>query len=59
MTKIYKTKILPAVLYGGRSYSLTLKEEQRQKVFEIRILRRISGLRSSATRNYMMRNFRI
>jgi hypothetical protein len=39
--KIYKTVILPVVLYGCETWSLTLKEEQRLRVFEKRVLRRI------------------
>jgi hypothetical protein len=41
--KIYKTIILPVVLYGCETWSLTLREEQRLKVFENRVLRRIFG----------------
>jgi hypothetical protein len=41
--KIYKTVILPAVLYGCETWPLTLKEEQRLWVFENRVLRRIFG----------------
>jgi hypothetical protein len=41
--KIYKTIILPAVLCGCESWSLTLKEEQRLRVFENRVLRGIFG----------------
>ena len=41
--KIYKTIILPVVLYGFETWSLTLREEFRQRVFENRILRRIFG----------------
>jgi hypothetical protein len=41
--KIYKTIILPIVLYGCDSWSLTLREEHRLKVFENRVLRRIFG----------------
>ena len=41
--KIYKTIILPVVLYGCETWSLTLKEESRLSVFENRILRRIFG----------------
>ena len=37
--KIYKTIILPVVLYGCETWSLTLKEECRLRVFENRILR--------------------
>jgi hypothetical protein len=39
--KIYKTIILPAVLYGCETLSLMLREEQRLRVFENRVLRRI------------------
>jgi hypothetical protein len=41
--KIYKTIILPVVLYGRETWSLTLREEHRLRVFENRVLRRISG----------------
>jgi hypothetical protein len=41
--KIYKTIILPAVLYGCETWSLTLREEHRLWVFENRVLRRIFG----------------
>ena len=41
--KIYKTIILPVVLYGRETWSLTLREECRLRVFENRILRRIFG----------------
>jgi hypothetical protein len=41
--KIYKTVILPVVLYGYETWSLTLREEHRLKVFENRVLRRIFG----------------
>jgi hypothetical protein len=41
--RIYKTVILPVVLYGCGTWSLTLMEEQRQGVFENRVLRRIFG----------------
>jgi hypothetical protein len=40
---IYKTIILPVVLYGCETWSLTLREEHRLKVFENRVLRRIFG----------------
>jgi hypothetical protein len=35
--------ILPVVLYGCETWSLTLKEERRLRVFENRVLRRIFG----------------
>ena len=41
--KIYKTIILPVVQYGCETWSLTLREESRLRVFENRILRRIFG----------------
>jgi hypothetical protein len=42
-TKIYRTIILPIVLYGCKAWSLTLREECRLKVFENRVLRRVFG----------------
>jgi hypothetical protein len=39
--KTYKTVILPLVLYGCETWSLTLGEEHRLRVFENRVLRRI------------------
>jgi hypothetical protein len=41
--RIYRTTILPIVLYGCETWSLTLKEEPRLRVFENRMLRRIFG----------------
>jgi len=41
--KIYRTVILPVVLYGHETWSLTLREEHRLRVFENRVLRRICG----------------
>jgi hypothetical protein len=41
--KIYKTVILPVVLYGCETWSLTLGEEHRLRVFENRGLRKIFG----------------
>jgi hypothetical protein len=41
--EIYKTIILPVVLYGYETWSLTLREEHRLRVFENRVLRRIFG----------------
>jgi hypothetical protein len=41
--RLYTTIILPVVLYGCETWSLTLKEEYRLKVFENRMLRRIFG----------------
>jgi hypothetical protein len=41
--RIYRTIILPVVLYGCETWSLTLREEHRLRVFENRMLRRIFG----------------
>jgi hypothetical protein len=38
-----KPIILPVVLYGCETWSLTLREEQRLRVFENRVLKRIFG----------------
>jgi hypothetical protein len=35
--KIYRTIMLPVVLYGCEAWSLTLREERRLKVFENRV----------------------
>jgi hypothetical protein len=42
---IYIYIILPVVLYGCETWSLTLREEHRLRVFENRVLRRIFGLK--------------
>jgi hypothetical protein len=41
--KIYRTVFFPVVLYGCETWSLTLREEHRLRVFENRVLRRIFG----------------
>jgi hypothetical protein len=41
--KIYRIIILPVVLYGCETWSLTLREERKLRVFEIKVLRRIFG----------------
>jgi hypothetical protein len=41
--KICKTVILPVVLYGCKTWSLTLREEHRLRVTENRVLRKIFG----------------
>ena len=41
--KIYRTIILPVVLYWCETWSLTLREERRLGVFENRVLRRVFG----------------
>ncbi|KAJ4434404.1 hypothetical protein ANN_22965 [Periplaneta americana] len=44
--RIYKTVILPVVLYGCETWTLTLREEQRLRVFENKVLRKIFGAKS-------------
>jgi hypothetical protein len=39
--KIHRILILPVVLYGYKTWSLTLREERRPRVFENRVLSRI------------------
>ena len=41
--KIYRTIILPVALYGRETWSFTLMEDRRVRVFENRVLRRIYG----------------
>jgi hypothetical protein len=40
---MYKTMILPVVMYGCETWSLTLREQHGLRVFENRVLRRIFG----------------
>ena len=60
-TKMYKTIILPIVLHGCETWSLTLREECRLKVSENKILRRIFGPKRDENgewrRLHTMRNF--
>jgi len=44
--KIYRTIILPVVLYGCETWSLTLRKEGKLRVFENIVLRTIFGPRS-------------
>jgi len=41
--KIFRTMVLPVVLYGCETRSLTFREESRLRIFENRVLRRIFG----------------
>jgi hypothetical protein len=43
--KTHKTIILPVVLYGSETWSLTLREENSLRVFKNRVLRRIFKLK--------------
>jgi len=55
--KIYRTKILPVVLYGCETWSRTLTEECRLRVFKNRVLRRILGpKRVEVTREWKRQN---
>jgi hypothetical protein len=59
--RIYKTIILPVVLYGCETWSLTLRGEHGLRVFENRVLRRIFRSKRDEVRevgeNYIMRSF--
>jgi hypothetical protein len=41
--KIYRQRILPVILYGCETWSLTLREEHRLRVFNNRVLRNTVG----------------
>jgi hypothetical protein len=47
--KIYRTIILPVVVFECETWSLILREEHRLRVFENRVLRRIFGLKEEET----------
>ena len=60
--KIYRTIILPVVLYGCETWSLTLREESRLRVFENRVLRVFGPKGDEVTgngENYIMRSLGI
>ena len=48
--KIYRAIILPVILYGCETWSVTLREERRLRVFEDSVLRIIFGLRREEVR---------
>ena len=48
--KIYRTLILPVALYVCETWSLTLREERKLRVFENMVLRRIFGPRRDEAR---------
>jgi hypothetical protein len=54
---------LPVVLYGCETWSLTLREEHRLRIFENRVLRRIFGPKrdevTGSAENFIMRSFMI
>ena len=43
--RVSKTIILPVVVCGCETWSLTLREERRLRIFENRILKRIFGIK--------------
>ena len=47
--KIYRTVILPVVLYGYETWSLTLREERKLRVFENMVLRIFGPRRDEVT----------
>ena len=49
--KIYRTVILPVVLYGCETWSLTLREEMKVRVFENRVLKIFGPRRDEVTGN--------
>ena len=59
--KLYRIIILPDVLYGCETWSMTLREERSLRVFENRVLRRIFGPKRDAVteqaneENYIMK----
>jgi hypothetical protein len=60
--RLCKTIILPVVLYGSETWSLTLREEHTLRVFENRVLRRIFGWKKDEVMresggNCIMRSF--
>jgi hypothetical protein len=50
--KIYRTIILPVVVYGCETWSLTLREEHRLRVFESGVSRRIFGPKRDEVREW-------
>jgi hypothetical protein len=50
--KIHKTVTLPVALYGCETWSLTLREEHRLRVFENRVLRKIFGPKREEDRSW-------
>jgi hypothetical protein len=58
--RVYRTVVLPVVLYGCETWSVTLRKEQRLRVFENRVLRRIFGPRRDEAKDsgedYITRN---
>jgi hypothetical protein len=51
--KTYRTLILPVLLYGCKTWSLTLREERRLRVYENKVLTKVfEPKRDKVTRNW-------
>jgi hypothetical protein len=46
---IFRSAVLPVVLYGCETWSLILREEPRLRLFKNRVLRKIFGPRDEVT----------
>jgi hypothetical protein len=58
--KMYKTVILPVLLYQCQTWSLTLREEHRLRVFENRVLRKIFGCKRKEDRSWVkLHNYKL
>jgi len=61
--KIYRIIILPLVLYGCETWSLTLREERRLRMFENRVVGEYLGVRGTRRQgsgeNYIRRSLMI
>ena len=61
--KIHSTIILSVVLCGSETWSLTLREKRRLRMFEYRVLRRIFGSKrdeeQGSGKYYITRSFMI
>jgi hypothetical protein len=60
--RIYIIIILPVILYGCETWSLTLRDEHRLRVFENRVLRKVLGPKRyevTSGEDYIMKSFMI
>ena len=53
--KIYRTTILPVVIYGCETWSFILRDEHRLRMFENRVLRRMFGPKRDEVTGYLRR----
>jgi len=56
-SKIYGNIILLVVLYGYETWSFTLREEHKLKVFKNRVLRKVFAPKRVTGGDWLMRNF--